>query len=125
MFHGAPNDRRHFIGVDRLGKVVVGSRFHRLHGCVDGSEGGEHDDEGLRVLRAGLLEQFESGHSRHAEIGNDEVEGPELQEGQSLLRGGRDGDFIAVLLQLSLQNPAQTGVVVDYENLAFRHIWPG
>src|SRR5581483_5876452 len=116
----ALGEQQRLVEVEGLGQVVVGAVLHGgdrgLHGAVRG-----HDHH-LRVgpLVPHLLEERQAVDAGHADVEQDQVEGPRRhlpeRRGAVLDRG----DLIARATEALLQDPAQAVLVVGDEDLAGR-----
>ncbi len=81
----------HFVRIEGLGEVVVGSLLDGLHRLGDGGVGGHEDDLGVgRVLLDGL-EDLEAVRPRHANVRQHHIEALGLDEGErtAAILGGR------------------------------------
>ncbi len=79
--------------IDRLGQVVVGAFLDRLDRGLDRALRGEQDDRDVAHLIAQRLEEGETVHARHDDIGDDDAG---AERGDALQRflavGGGFGD---------------------------------
>ncbi len=57
-----------FLDVKRLGDVVGRAEFGGLDGRLDGAVLRQHDDRAFGILRADLLQQFQSADLRHLQV---------------------------------------------------------
>ena len=62
---------------------------HGLHGRLDGSEAGDHDDRKLRVDLLDPLQEAQAIHPRHDQIAQDQIQGrlPDPLEGLLAILG--------------------------------------
>ncbi|MGC4084335.1 MAG: hypothetical protein QM736_20045 [Vicinamibacterales bacterium] len=103
------------VEIERLVGVVIRAVLHRLDGRLDAGEGGQQDDQHVRVALFQLLENLEAVAVRQFVVEEDQVH-PFLTAGN---RGrGRIGldDSVALLRKPILQRPANQLLVVDNEN---------
>ena len=70
-----PDDEVDFVELERLGDVVVGAELHRLHRGLGRGHRGDHDDRGVGGDLLGGAQHLQPVHLRHAQIGDDHVEG--------------------------------------------------
>ena len=103
------------LAPERLGREVVGAVLHRLHGFLDGAEGGQQDHVDVRHDRLGGPQELEPGEARHPEVGDDEVDAAGLNPFQrrSPVRG--EHHPIAFAGQGALEALPQAGVVIGDE----------
>src|SRR6516162_4049763 len=55
MLQGTTHDQRQFVGMHRFGEIVVGAELHGLDCRLHCSEGGQNDNDHLRVLRPDMF----------------------------------------------------------------------
>ena len=67
-----------------------------------------------------LTNQFQSGQSRHLQVGDDHIEGLRFRLGQSGIPSLSQGDFIALDLQFLFQSANNAGVVLNEQDSRFR-----
>jgi hypothetical protein len=103
------------LAPERLGQEVVGAVLHRLHGLLDGPEGGQQDHVDVWHDRLGRPQELEPGQSRHSEIRHDQVDAAGLYalERRAPVRG--EHDPISLAGQRALEALAQPGIVVGHE----------
>ena len=116
--------RRHALAqldqVDRLLEVVVGAVLHGIHGRLHRSEAGDHQDRQPGVDRLGELQDLQSVHARHPQIGDQEVDAALLQMLDPAGTRGEGDDVVPVLAQRQLDAPAVPLVIVDDDDLPLR-----
>ena len=65
---------RKVVRVERLGDVIEGAVLEGAHGRFHRSVPGHHDHAGVELLGANLLQQLDAIHTRHADVGDHQVE---------------------------------------------------
>ena len=89
-----------------------------VHGPVV-LEGGDHDHHEVGIdLAVNLLHKVPAVHIGHPQIGDHELEGPLLQEGEGLQRTRRGRDLV-VVLQYLIEVVPEDGVILDDQDCAF------
>jgi len=78
--------------------------------------GCQHDDRQQRVIPANRVEQCESVHAAHLEIGDDELRMLAVQQRERTLAAVRRNDAVALFPQQNAQQPEQCRVVIDDED---------
>ena len=69
------DDEVDFVELERLRDVVVGSQLHGLYRGLGRGHRGNHDDCGIRGKVLGGSEDLKPIHLRHAQVGDDRIEG--------------------------------------------------
>ena len=92
VFERAIDEQFDLVAVERLLNVIVRAQLHRLDGVGDGGECGHQNDGHVRAKALGLGEQFQAGHFRHPQIGDEKIEagGAETGDGGGAVGGGDD-----------------------------------
>src|SRR5881397_4144984 len=114
--HHAAHDQAQLVVVEGLRHVVDGAELHRLHGDLLRAVGGDHDDRQVRVDAARVLEHLHAADAVHAEVGDDDVEAPDLDAPERLLAAPRRLDVVAFLAEQSLQGEHHRLLVVDHQD---------
>ena len=121
LLHGALDDGRERLEVERLGEVVVGALLDGRDGARDGAEGGHHHEDASAATRSCAF-SMKAMPSRpgHLEVGEDDVGGEllELAEGLEAVGGGLGR--VALVAQDLGERGARVGLVVDDEDPAAR-----
>ena len=110
--------------IEGLRNVVVGAKLQAKDAVDVFAARREHDDGGLVLLRAKALENFEAVLARHHQVENQCVKvlaQPKALHGLAVFAHEH---LKAVLAEIAAQEVAQSGVVVDDENLGntFGHV---
>ena len=111
--HGFGDQIEQFSHIERLEQIVVSAEFGRFDGGFRGAEGGHQNDGQLGLGGVELRDQFQSGQSRHLQIGDDHIERLLFGLGQSFITSLSHGDFIALDLQFFFQATDNAGVVFN------------
>jgi len=116
VFHGALHDQAQLIEVERFGQVVVSPLLQGFlcgfHGCV-----GRHDDHGNgRVECLDLGKGRQPRDLRHANVHEDQVEGPFMDLRDRLVAVARRRDAVAPSGQQRLEHGAMGMIVVHHQD---------
>jgi hypothetical protein len=104
------------FGIDRFDQVVERPRAQGAHRGLRRADAREHDHVELRPSPFGLVEQFETVHLRHEEIGQQKVEVPLCQPVEGLPPVCRHDDLVAGSCErVSEDRPHQAVVVGDQD----------
>jgi hypothetical protein len=101
------------LGLDRLLEIVGGAHAQRLHRTLDGRVRRDQDEVGFGVLAAHALEQLETRHPLHGQVGEHEVRRLALQRLQCGLPALAALEAYASLERILCQLPNQPAVVHD------------
>ena len=106
---------QNFLHFKGFGNVIVGAGFETRHLVVGFSLGSEHDDGSLRLGPDGLAHR-PAVHHRHHHIQQYQIglDGPELA--QTLTAIGGNGNGVALLFQVHLQQFSNITVVLNNQN---------
>ena len=115
------DQQRDFIEVERLVRVVIGARLHRLDRHVDARERRQQNHERVGVRFFDLLQDRQSVRIRQTVIEQHEVDAFAMLL-ERFGGGLRLDDAIAFLREAIAQRPADQLLVVDDENRGFGHI---
>ena len=116
VLQSAADGELQLLDMDGFRDVIVGSRPHRLHRGLNRPERGDHDDDELRVVRADSFQQLKTGHARHLQVGDDQLDRRSQKKFEGFPAGGGGQRLVTALLQLDLGHPAEAFVVVHYQN---------
>jgi hypothetical protein len=124
QFKGLAHGHLQLIAGERLGEVVEGPDFHRLHGRVDRPMRRQHDHGEVRLHRLEVRHQLDAIHLRHPNIGQDEIDARLLEPLQSASAVTGRHHVVPVLAQVVFDHPPQALVVIDQEDgLPLTHGW--
>ena len=79
LLHGALDDDRERVEIERLREVVLGAAFDGVDGAADGAESRHHDEHRAREKLAAFLHEPDAVEAGHLEIGEHDV-GLELRQ---------------------------------------------
>ena len=113
LFQHPLDDDRQVLGSKRLRDKIRRSQTHGLDSVFDGAESRHHDNNGFRALGLDLFEQFHPAHTRHLQIGEDEVRFV-LPDGRDafLTRMGHSGT-VPLAVEKALTTGCQVSLVID------------
>jgi hypothetical protein len=123
MLERVLDDEVDFVEFERLRDVVVGAQLHGLHRGLGRGHRGDHDDCGIRGKVLGGSEDLKPIHLRHAQVGDDCVEGLaayRLDRGRAPFG---QGHVVARLLQGDGQQVPHALLVVHYQNPCLAHVY--
>ena len=107
--------REHFLEMERLGDVVVGSGIEALHLVAPAVARGEHEHRHGASGAAPGFQDRDAVHFRQADIKNDRVVGLGLAEIMAFLAIEGAIDDIAGVGQRSGELAIEVGIVLDHE----------
>ena len=110
----------HFLGVEGLDHVIIGTQFKAQH-LVDGlALGGQHHHRGVARF-ADAAADFQTVHLGHHHVQQHHIGLDLIEFFQSLFAVVGGGDLIALLDQVEPQQFADVGIVVHDEDLFVGH----
>ena len=114
-----------FVGLERLGEVVVGAGLEAGDAIFGRAPGGEQQDRHVGALGAQRAGEGEAGLAGHHDVEDQQVglDDAELVAGLGGMAGG--GDPEALLDEIAREEGAETDVVVDDEDVGFARSWLG
>jgi len=109
-----------FAAVEGFGQVVHHAGFDRLHGIGNGAVGGEKNDRKVGAQGADFGEQVHPSHSRHAHIGDDEIQGVGSEDFQRFPTavGGMHAEPRRA--EASFKDRQDMGIIIHNEDSLFR-----
>ena len=114
---GALDHEREVVEVGRLGEKVVGAAAHRVDGALDRPVP-RQDDHGNRGMGGhDALEQLLSGHARHLEVGDDQVDFGGGHDLERVLTVGGERHLVAVELEGLAEAGPDVPLVVDHHDV--------
>ena len=118
--HGL-DPRQQLARVERLGQVVVGAAFQALDAAGFVTLGGEHDDRHLVVRLAQATAGGQAVLAGQHEVEHQQLEQLAGQQAIHLLDVLHCAHAVALLAEEALQQAAQAGIIIDYQDFfAFR-----
>lgn len=120
---GALDGEAEFFEFERFFEVIVGAELHGLDGAFDGTEAGDHDDDGGGGEGAGLADDLEAMRAGlvEVEIGDDEI-GLMFGEGIGDAIGVGEGEDVVTLAAEDFGDHLHHGqLVIDENDLG--HAW--
>jgi hypothetical protein len=121
---GLAQGQQDFVGLERLGDIVVGPALHGFHGRVQVPVGGHHDHRGLHLPALERLQQLQPVHLGHDHVQEDEIEKVGLRQAQRLLPAPGGQDLIPFPLEDQGKHVAHGFFVVDDQNFFLFHVFP-
>jgi hypothetical protein len=116
LAHRAGGEVQHVDRRERLGEKVEGAELHRRHCVLDRAVGRDDDRRHLDARTLRLTQQVESGESRHAKIGDQEIDAARLEPRQALFPGSHPFDREAAPGEHLRQPGPHAGLVVHHQN---------
>ena len=110
---GLAHGHRHFVGAERLVKVVVGAFPHGGERAVLAAVRAHHDEERLPTLGAVPPEEGHPIHLRHLHIAEDEIEGLRRGAPEGLLGIALARDVVPRLLQQERERLAEPRLIIN------------
>ena len=106
-----------FVAIDRLGQEAEHALSRGADGIRNRTVGGENDHRDARHPPLQLVEQGQTIHFVHAQIGQHQIRRGLFDVGQRFATALRRGHPEAAAFQAHAQQLEQAGVVVDQENV--------
>src|ERR1700689_1585123 len=110
-------ERKRFFG------EIIGAELGRAHRRFDRSMAGDHDDLGRIVEQTNLFEHFETVDSGQPDIKQNYVEARLSELLEAILAPWATAGLLVFFLKNALQRFADTGFVVDDEDVSHAS-WP-
>jgi len=111
---GAPDKHLEVRGRERLRQVVEGPLAQRFDAGIDRRVARHHDDDGVAIRRERRAQQGQPADLRQIQVGQDDIEGPALQQVERLLTPAAHRYVVAFLPQHTGAALAQ-GVLVVHD----------
>ncbi len=104
------------VDIERLAQVIARSEPHRLDGGLRRRKRRDHDPEDVRVHLLGGAEHVDAAHVRHLDVGDQQVERPAFQRGDSRTPVLGERHLVAFALEHDRQQFAHRPLVVHHKN---------
>ncbi len=116
MLQGPVHHQAQFLGVHRLGQVVVSPLAHGVHGIFHRGVAGDDDAQAVRLVMDQKFQDFEAAHPGEGHIGEHQVKAPLLEAPQAGLAVGDRLQVVAFLLEDFLEGLPLGPVVFHHQN---------
>jgi hypothetical protein len=124
LLEDLPEQVLELLDVDRLREVVLGSLLQGLDGAPNRPERGHHDDPDLGVGTSHARQELVPVHSRHSEVGEQDVRALLRDEAERLLAVRRRADLITVFREDRRETRPRRLLVVRDEDRSSRRVHP-
>jgi hypothetical protein len=121
ILEGPIDLKKEMLGLKGFGQIAEGSPFHSLHGTFDASIGGEDDHGHLREDEVKLFHQRNSILMDKLQVNDRQVKDLAFNGFYGILLAGRRGHIIICGLQPHLHELQEISVIVDDQDISFRH----
>ena len=112
---GAVDNDVEGIEIDGLLEIVKGALPHGIDGARDAAVGGDQHHLGVGVALARRFQDRHAIHTRHAEVGEDEIDDLFVEYGETGAAGVGHVDLKAALAQVAGQGLTLRGFIIDDE----------
>ena len=106
----------HCIELERLSQEIVRPPLHRINAHTHVIHAGDNQKCRARLLLADNFQEVQAGHRRHAQIGNNGVEGLLFHQARRFL-GARTGSALEPFMgEPFAEHLANTSLIIDYQD---------